>query len=330
MPQKKALTGLWIVAGIMLGVFLGWLVVRDVSWVNMQSALSRVSWDALIPAVSAVIVSLILQAIRWKLLLPGESVSTGRLFLVRNVGLSVNNLMVARGILGEASELAMLTKSDKIAGSKVVASIYVTRALDFLVTSAFVLVGFVVIPQLSVFKPVMIPMLVATASFSIILLAAKHISRFPLLKKIKAIESSLHAIAFLRNRQANFWLSISLTISAWMLLGTAAWLVAQALGILLPFWMISILLVGVGLLSGFIPSGPSSLGVYEFATVHLLGLFAIDKSDALSFAVLIHALIVFPTLIIGIPMLSRERKTFGEIIGQASGLLNRWLPRRGT
>jgi len=66
-----------------------------------------------------------LQAVRWKLMLPRESVSTTRLFLVRNAGLSLNNLSFAQGggVLGDASELAMLTRSNKIDGSKVVASL---------------------------------------------------------------------------------------------------------------------------------------------------------------------------------------------------------------
>jgi uncharacterized membrane protein YbhN (UPF0104 family) len=214
MTKRKALKGLWVTASIILGLVLGWIVLRGVNWSSMQSALGRVSWDVLVPAASAVFVSLFLQAIRWKLMLPGESVSTVRLFFVRNAGLSINNLIIAKGVLGDASELAILTKSDKIDGSKVVASLLMARALDFVVTSTFVLVGFLVIPQLSVFKPVIIPGLVIIALIFSFLLFARKISRFPLLHKVKALESSLQAVAFLRDRQLSFWLSISLTISA--------------------------------------------------------------------------------------------------------------------
>ena len=84
MPRKKLLTVLWVTAGIILGLVLGWLVLRGVSWSSMHSALGKVSWDVLVPAVAAVIASLFLQAVRWKLMLPRESVSTARLFFVRN------------------------------------------------------------------------------------------------------------------------------------------------------------------------------------------------------------------------------------------------------
>ena len=295
-----------------------------------MSALSRVSWDTLVPAASAVIVSTFLQAVRWKLMLPGESVSTARLFFVRNAGLGINNLMVAKGVLGDASELAMLTKADKIDGGKVMASLFMTRTLDFVITGIFVFVGFLVVPQLSVFKPVIIPGLVTMAALFLFVLFARRIGRLPLLNRVKALESSLHAFAFLRDRQLSFWLSISLTVLAWMLLGTAAWIVAQAIGIQLPMWTMSILLVGVTLFSGAIPSGPSSVGSYELATVYVLGLFSVNRSDALTFALLIHALVVLPPTIMGIPMISREWKTFRKVTVQGGTLLKSLFLRRSA
>jgi uncharacterized membrane protein YbhN (UPF0104 family) len=331
MPRKKLFTVLWVTAGIILGLVLGWMVLRGVNWSSMLSAFGRVSWDVLIPAVAAVIASLFLQAVRWKLMLPRESVSTARLFFVRNAGLSLNNLSFAQGggVLGDASELAMLTRSDKIDGSKVVASLFMSRALDFVITSIFILVGFFIVPQLSVFKPVIIPVLVVIALIVLFVLFATKVGRFPLLNKIRVLQSSLRAVAFLRDRKLVFWLSISLTVLAWMLLGTAAWLVAQAIGIQLPFWMMSIILVGMTLFSGAIPAAPSAIGTYEFATVYILGLFSINKSDALCFALLVHALVMIPPNIIGIPMISKEWKTFQQVIVQASALLKlRFLRRR--
>jgi hypothetical protein len=113
-----------------------------------------------------------------------------------------------------------------------------------------------------------------------------------------------------------------------MLLGTAAWLVAQAIGIQLPFWVMSILLVGMTLFSGAIPSAPSALGTYEFVTVYILGLFSINRSDALCFALIVHALVMLPPNLMGIPTISREWKTFRQIISQAGALLKQRVFRR--
>jgi uncharacterized protein (TIRG00374 family) len=329
-PKRKLFTVLWVAAGIILGLVLGWMVLRGVNWSSMHSAIGRVSWDVLVPAVAAVIASLFLQAVRWKLMLPRESVSTARLFFVRNAGLSINNLSFAQGggVLGDASELALLTRSDKIDGSKVVASLFMSRALDFVITSIFILVGFFIVPQLSVFKPVIIPVLVVMALIVLFVLFARKVGRFPLLNRVRVLKSSLHAVAFLRDRKLIFWLSIFLTVLAWMLLGTAAWLVAQAIGIQLPFWMMSILLVGMTLFSGAIPAAPSAIGTYEFVTVYILGLFSVNKADALCFALLVHALVMIPPNLIGITTISKEWKTFRQITTQASALLKQRFFRR--
>ncbi len=330
MTRKRLFSLLWVAAGIILGSVLGWLVLRSVNWSDMVSAFSRVSWDTLVPAAAAVVASLFMQAVRLKLMLPKERVSTTRLFFVRNAGLSLNNLSFAQGggVLGDASELAMLTRSDKIDGSKVVASLFMSRVLDFVITSIFVLAGFFIIPQLSVFKPVIIPMLVVVALLILFVLFTRKVSKFPLLNKIKVIQSSLNAVTFLRDRKLIFWLSIFVTIIAWMLLGTAAWLVAQAIGIQMPFWMISILLVGMTLFSGAIPAAPSAIGTYEFVTVYLLGLFAVNKSDAFTFALVVHALVMLPPNLMGIPTISKEWKTFRQVAHQVSALLKLHVFRR--
>jgi len=330
MPRKKLFTLLWVVAGIILGLVLGWLVLRGVNWSGLVSAFGRVSWDTLVSAASAVIASLFLQAVRWKLMLPRESVSTTRLFFVRNAGLSLNNLSFAQGggVLGDASELAMLTKSDNIDSSKVVASLVMSRALDFVVTSIFLLTGFFIIPQLGVFKPVIIPVVIVMALIIILVVFARKVVRVPVLNRVRVLQSSLQSFAFLRDRKLIFALSILLTVLAWMLLGSAAWLVAQAIGIQLPFWMMSIVLVGMTLFSGAIPAAPSAIGTYEFVTVYLLGLFSVNKSDALCFALLVHALVMLPPNIMGIPTVSKEWKMFRQLIVQASSVLKQRVLRR--
>lgn len=327
-PRNKAFRYLWVIASITLASFLGWIAIRSADWGSIQGAFGKVSWNVLLLAFTAVVCSIFLQAVRWKLLLPGEKVSTTRLFLVRNAGQSINNLLPGRGVLGEASELAILTKSDKIAGNKIIASIYMNRAMDFIVNAALILTGLFFIPQFLVFRSMIIPVLVAAVSVFLIILLARRISCLPRLKKIKEIESSLHAVDFVQSRRLIFCLSLALTVVIWMFLGIAAWLVAQALGIQLPFWMISILMVGVSLFAGAIPGAPASMGTYEFATVYMLGLFAIDKSDALTFALLIHSLHVFPPIIIGIVVLSREGKSFAGVATQIGDLFNRKVLRR--
>lgn len=114
---------------------------------------------------------------------------------------------------------------------------------------------------------------------------------------------------------------VILTAMAWLSIGSAAWLVASAAGIDLPFWLMSVVIVAVTLFSGVVPSPPGAIGVYEFGAVSTLGLFAVDPSAALTFAVVIHAVLFLPPVIIGISVLARERETLRRVVAAATPML---------
>jgi uncharacterized membrane protein YbhN (UPF0104 family) len=52
-----------------------------------------------------------------------------------------------------------------------------------------------------------------------------------------------------------------------------------------------------------IPSGPAAVGVFEAATLVALGAFGVDRSSALSYAIVVHALSVVPFIVVGYAVL---------------------------
>jgi uncharacterized membrane protein YbhN (UPF0104 family) len=52
-------------------------------------------------------------------------------------------------------------------------------------------------------------------------------------------------------------------------------------------------------LAMILPSSPGALGVFEAAVVVALGAFALDDSEALSYALVLHALNLLPYLAVG-------------------------------
>ena len=64
-----------------------------------------------------------------------------------------------------------------------------------------------------------------------------------------------------------------------------------------------------------LPSSPAALGVFEAATVVALGAFGIDDSEALSYALVLHALNLIPYLVIGGVLLrSSARGRTGAVV----------------
>jgi uncharacterized membrane protein YbhN (UPF0104 family) len=111
-----------------------------------------------------------------------------------------------------------------------------------------------------------------------------------------------------------------LTGLAWTasLLGFAA--AGQAVGVELTIGQAALLASGTALAAA-IPSGPASLGTFEFATVRIAGVLGVADARAFALALLIHATIVALTSVGGVVALVRigwERDVL-EVVTQEQG-----------
>ena len=67
-----------------------------------------------------------------------------------------------------------------------------------------------------------------------------------------------------------------------------------------------LVVIGIGL-AMILPSSPAALGVFEGATVVVLAAYGVDKSEALSYALVLHALNVLPLLVVAAAILAVRR-----------------------
>ncbi len=147
---------IWGLLGIAFGGLLGWLVVRSIHWGDVINAITGANWYLFLLALVAALFAAFLEAWRWKLLLPGEKVSTARLFLVRNVGMGINNVSPVR-IVGEVAQTTMLRYGNNVGMARIVSSLLLARMLDMLVTLNIEGIGLIIMPQLSGFRLVIFP-----------------------------------------------------------------------------------------------------------------------------------------------------------------------------
>ncbi len=108
--------------------------------------------------------------------------------------------------------------------------------------------------------------------------------------------------------------SLALTLAGWLFIGIGAWLIAEVMSIGLPFWTVTFLIVAVLRGSGFTPAPTGMVGVYEFVTVSTLALFAVEPAVAVSFALVTHAVIYMPRIVLGAGVLLVERAAFVHAI----------------
>ena len=319
----------WAIGGLGAGGALGWMALGSIMWGSVAEAVTGLDSRALLLALGAVLFAGMMEAYRWKLLLPSERVSIARLFLVRNTGNGLNNVSPVR-VVAEVVQTAMLRYGDGVSTEKVVSSLVISRLFDLLVTVNLVGAGLIVLPQLAGLRPTVLPLWAMTSAALIaVVLLGRWMPSFPSAGRFGAVVIWIRTVSALTSKGRLMLGCPLLTSLSWMSIGAAAWLVAGAAGIDLPFWLMSMVIVAVTLFSGVVPAPPGAVGVYEFAVISTLGLFSVDGTAAVTFALVIHGLLFLPPTVISILVLTRERQTLATALAAAAHAI-RWRPRRVT
>jgi uncharacterized protein (TIRG00374 family) len=107
------------------------------------------------------------------------------------------------------------------------------------------------------------------------------------------------------------------TLLHWLLQPLAFWLGFKALGIDVS-WSATLFVQGLIVVGVALPSAPGYFGLFETAAVISLGLYGIDESAAVAWALVFHVVTFIPITLIGAYYFAKLGLTMGEI-GQAGG-----------
>ena len=99
--------------------------------------------------------------------------------------------------------------------------------------------------------------------------------------------------------------ALALSFVAVLVIAFSFWLVAFAMHLDLGFGAAILVMVAVNF-AMVIPGTPGALGVFEAATVVALHPFGVDRADALSYGIVLHALNSLPFIAIGFVLLHRH------------------------
>jgi len=281
----------------------------------------------LVAAVVLATFSMVLRAIRWRILLePVEpNTSFDSRFGAVCIGFAVNNLLPAR--LGEITRAFAISKTEPIPLSASVASLVVERILDGVVLAIF-LFATISAPGFPLGEGTTAELIRRTANvgaiaFSVGLgllwLAARNPTRAVELfdrtigrllpdrlsekasKVAGAFVAGLGALArpgvFLR---ALFW-----TFIVWIDLSLSIWAGIMAFGITGPGVSGSLFLQSVIAFAVAAPSSPGFFGVFEAAARLGLSLWSVTPARIVSFATSYHILTFIPVTVLGLWYLQR-------------------------
>ena len=316
LPSGKAVL---IVLGLIVSATFGYLAVRDVKPSETWQALVSTQYVWLVPGTLLFVLAFLVRAVRWQsLFAPARRPALRPVVESLFVGYLANNLLPARA--GEAARVVALNKLARTSVAETTATILIERAYDVL---SLLLLLFVMLPWLphiawlqtaGMLALVVLLVLGALAAVFIryrerpLRFAVRPLGRLPFIPQesvARAPANFLHGLAGLLNARVGL-IAFGLTTFSWIVLGVSFWCVMEAFHLGLSPLAGLLVVIGIGL-AMILPSSPAALGVFEGATVLVLSAYSIDNSEALSYALVLHAMNFFPFIVVGLVVLAVRR-----------------------
>jgi uncharacterized protein (TIRG00374 family) len=311
---------LQFLGGILVSALALYLVLHDVDWSEVIDRIQEADDGLLALAVLLQIGTIAIRALRWRVILGLGAVARFRyLFGSINVAFFLNNLLPLQvGDLGRAYLLSELTNASM---TRALATQVVERVLDVLTLLGILLVLalFIDVPPevrtpsiilAVVFGSLAAGLLIAASRRERALSIAGRLLRFAPAasrRKLQSMASSaVDGLSGLSDARTSAVL-LAYAAALWLSVGVVVYTGFQAFD--LPLGYGPALFVVVATTFGFfVPSTPGSFGVYHAIVIAVLtNVFDIEKSSAVSFALIVHLVFYLPPMVIGPAFLWLER-----------------------
>lgn len=291
---------------------------------EVKNNLLKADYRYLLPVLALTVSALLTRAIAWRTLLL-DAVPFQDVFLTLNAGYLLNNILPLR--LGELGRALILSRHG-LGFWRVVSTILVERAFDFIIIAGMLLTILPSVTGASQAYQVAIPVMgIVLFGLGVFYLIAVHrdrvlrvyellTERWPGLSligedRLKSFITGLAALADVRR---------FLKVLFWMLINWGLAVLAQYL-LLLAFypsaelrWVVfgqAVVALGVAL-----PSAPAYIGLLEAAWVAALSLMGVEPSTVLAFAVSSHLVNITVTGFFGLYALIREGESLLRLYTQ--------------
>jgi glycosyltransferase 2 family protein len=311
---------LQILAGIAISGLALLIVLRDVEWSAVLDRIQEANYGLLVLAAPLTVGTLFIRALRWRVVLKlATPARFWHLFGSLNVSYFLNNLLPLQ--VGDIGRAYLLSELAGVSMTRTLSTQVVERVMDVLtlLTMLLVLALFIDIPAdvrtpsiilAVVFGSLAAALLITASRQQRALAIAKRLIRLapagsrPKLQSMAA--SAVEGLSGLSDLRTATLL-LAFTIGLWLSVGVVIYTCFQAFD--LPLGYGPALFIVVATTFGFfVPSTPGAFGVYHAIVITVLtSVFDIEKSSAVSFALVVHLIFYLPPMAIGPAFLWMER-----------------------
>jgi hypothetical protein len=293
-------------SGIVLSLFFAWLALRGIDFGDLRDAFAEQDYVFLLPATAALAVAVGLRAWRWQLVFDREwRPPYPHVLNALLVGYLFNTILPARA--GELARVQVLGRRSNISRANVLATVVLERSYDLLVLIALLALASPFLPSVGwLWAAVALGCALAAVILVATLLVRRYGERAPrrLLRPLawlpgideerarRMADSAAHGLATLRVTRL-LVIALAVTASSWLALTVSTWFVLLGTDADAGFGAALLVVVATNLVL-VLPSSPAALGSFEAATVLALSAYGVDREQALSFALVLHALNALP------------------------------------
>jgi uncharacterized protein (TIRG00374 family) len=298
--------------GLVVGLICLYLAFRGVDWLEVQQTLLKADPFYISLAFGVTAVNIALKILRWSVQLKpgGQNIRRSTISASFLSAQMLNAVVPLR--LGEVQRIYVMGGSGSTHGF-VLGTIVAEKFLDMLAYAGLIGILLLWIP-LPKWMGGSVTALVSITLIQAMLLFIVALKRDPFLRLVERLSqhfSERMRESLLKNvhtgfasldvfRKPSSALKLSLvTASIWSAAVLANYWVLQALEIQVP--LAASLLVLVALQAGIsLPSLPGKIGVFELSCILALEIFGVSRANALSYGILLHAVVFIPILVPGL------------------------------
>lgn len=313
------------VLGIAISVVFLYLALRGQDFEAIWSALRQAEYWYVLPALAFYFAGVWFRSLRWSLLLHRvRPIPWLELFPVVVIGYMANNVLPLRA--GELVRAYALSARSGVRKTAALTTIALERLFDGLTMLVFILVASLAVSLTSplrhlaylagaLFVPLLAGLLVVSSQRVREPLLAKGLQRLPGRLQPRAervARSVVLGLSILQRRRAIAAVGL-LSLVAWTCEALTYVLVARAFDLSLGVAMV-VLATAVANLATLIPSSPGYVGPFEAGVLLVLvGVAGIGRELALSYALVLHAVLYLPVTVWGLLLWWRESLSWREI-----------------
>jgi len=319
--------------GLVIGSLFLFLSLKGFKYVEFLEQIKMVNWYLLILSVVIYYLTYVSRVLRWRYLTDPikDGMSFRNLFSAIAIGFGANNMLPMR--LGELARAYALGKIEKVSAGSVLATVVIERVFDTIAVIALVVIILLgpASEQFSKYEGALrtagyssLVFLIFIVGFLVLLekktdKAIKLMSFFirPLSKKLQE-KMGRFLISFAAGigvlyRGGALLMVVLYTVLTWALIALFYYtiIISFPLGSDLPF-SASIAVVVFIAFASVIPAPPGYVGTFEVGGISALMIYGLAKYQAAGVVIVMHALNIFPAIIMGLIFLWLDKISLVE------------------